>query len=172
MTPATRSTQLIGRACVAYKDALLKHNLADFSHLLLWATTVLEDDRIAELHGEGMRHLMVDEYQDVSHLMERMTLRLAGFHGNPAVVGDADQSIYRFRGAGPEALLGFANWFTDCRVIRLTTNYRSNPCRSASLQHPDLLRTATDGFEHAMVAHASDDHTPTIRRWSPCWDAT
>ena len=148
---------LIGRACVAYEDALLKHNLADFSHLLLWATTVLEDDRIAERHGAGMRHLMVDEYQDVSHLMERMALRLAGFHGNPTVVGDADQSIYRFRGAGPEALLGFGDRFKDCRLIRLNTNYRSHPAivRACNIL---IAPNREGGHEHAMVAHASDDH--------------
>lgn len=149
--------QLIGRACIAYEDALLGNNLADFSHLLLWAKTALEDDRIAERHGAGLRHLMVDEYQDVSHLMEQMVLRLAGFHGNPAVVGDADQSIYRFRGAGPEALLGFGDRFKHCRLIRLNANHRS---------HPAIVRACNaliapnheNGFAHAMVAHAPDDH--------------
>ena len=150
--------QLIGRACIAYEDALLEHNLADFSHLLLWANTALEDDRIAKRHGADLRHLMVDEYQDVSQLMERISLRLARFHGNPAVVGDADQSIYRFRGAGPEALLGFGDRFKDCRLIRLNTNYRSDPhiVRACNIL---IAPNHEDGYEHTMVAHASDDHT-------------
>ena len=118
--------ELIGRSYLAYEDALLKRGCADFSHLLLWADHVLADDGIADRYGSGMRHIMVDEYQDVSRLMERVVLRVGEYHGNPAVVGDPDQSIYAFRGAGPEALLGFPDHFENCRVLGLNTNYRSH----------------------------------------------
>ena len=93
--------ELIGLSYLDYEDALLKCGYADFSHLLLWADDVLSDARIADDYGMGMRHIMVDEYQDVSRLMELILLRLAEYHGNAAVVGDLNQSIYRFRGAGP-----------------------------------------------------------------------
>ena len=119
--------ELIGLSYLDYEDALLKCGYADFSHLLLWADDVLSDARIADDYGMGMRHIMVDEYQDVSRLMELILLRLAEYHGNAAVVGDLNQSIYRFRGAGPEAMLGFNEHFPDCRVVTLDTNYRSHP---------------------------------------------
>ena len=119
--------ELIGLSYLDYEDALLKCGYADFSHLLLWADDVLSDARIADDYGMGMRHIMVDEYQDVSRLMELILLRLAEYHGNAAVVGDIHQSIYRFRGAGPEAMLGFNEHFPDCRVVTLDTNYRSHP---------------------------------------------
>ena len=119
--------ELIGLSYLDYEDALLKCGYADFSHLLLWADDVLSDARIADDYGMGMRHIMVDEYQDVSRLMELILLRLAEYHGNAAVVGDLNQSIYRFRGAGPEAMLGFNKRFPDCRVVTLDTNYRSHP---------------------------------------------
>lgn len=119
--------ELIGRSYLAYEEALLKFNFSDFSHLLLRADDVLTDDRIAENYGAGTRQIMVDEYQDVSRIMERIVLRVSGYHDNLVVVGDADQSIYRFRGAGPETLLGFPRHFADCRVVTLDTNYRSHP---------------------------------------------
>ena len=177
--------ELIGRCYLAYEEALLKSNLTDFSHLLLWADDVLRDDRIAEDYGARTRQIMVDEYQDVSRIMERIVLRVSEYHDNPAVVGDADQSIYRlrvseyhdnpavvgdadqsiyrFRGAGPEALLGFPDHFADCRVVTLDTNYRS---------HPRIVKTCNrliidnhrngDGFDHEsdrlMVPHSMETH--------------
>ena len=86
--------ELIGLSYLAYEDALLERGCADFSHLLLWADHMLADDGIADRYGSGIRHVMVDEYQDVSRLMERIMLRVGEYHGNPAVVGDPDQSIY------------------------------------------------------------------------------
>ena len=121
-----RLHQLIGLSYVAYEDALLERGCVDFSHLLLWSDHVLADDGIADRYGSGIRHIIVDEYQDVSRLMERIMLRVGEYHGNPAVVGDPDQSIYAFRGAGPEALLGFPDHFEHCRVLGLNTNYRSH----------------------------------------------
>ena len=156
--------ELIGRSYLAYEDALLKRGCADFSHLLLWADHVLADDGIADRYGSGMRHIMVDEYQDVSRLMERIMLRLAGNHGNPAVVGDPDQSIYAFRGAGPEALLGFPDHFENCRLLRLNTNYRSHSgiIRACNTLIADNHRHAGDppapASDHEMAPHAPGAH--------------
>ena len=156
--------ELIGRSYLAYEDALLKRGCADFSHLLLWADHVLADDSIADRYGSGMRHIMVDEYQDVSRLMERVVLRVGRYHGNPAVVGDPDQSIYAFRGAGPEALLGFPGHFDDCRVLRLNTNYRSHAgiIRACNTLIADNHRHAGDppaqASDHEMAPHAPGAH--------------
>ena len=156
--------ELIGRSYLAYEDALLKRGCADFSHLLLWADRVLADDGIADRYGSGMRHIMVDEYQDVSRLMERVVLRVGKYHGNPAVVGDPDQSIYAFRGAGPEALLGFPGHFENCRVLRLNTNYRSHAgiIRACNTLIADNHRQAGDppaqASDHEMAPHAPGAH--------------
>ena len=72
------------------------------------------------------RHLLVDEYQDTSGVQERILLRLAEVHGNISVVGDDDQSLYRFRGASVRNLLEFTERFPDAAVRRLTVNYRSH----------------------------------------------
>ena len=156
--------ELIGLSYLAYEDALLKRGCADFSHLLLWADHVLADDGIADHYGSGMRHIMVDEYQDVSRLMERVVLRVGKYHGNPAVVGDPDQSIYAFRGAGPEALLGFPDHFENCRVLGLNTNYRSHAgiIRVCNALIADNHRDAGDPRarvpHHEMAPHAPGAH--------------
>ena len=159
-----RFHELIGRSYLAYEDALLKRGCADFSHLLLWADHVLADDGIADRYGSGMRHIMVDEYQDVSRLMERVVLRVGRYHGNPAVVGDPDQSIYAFRGAGPEALLGFPDHFDGCRVLRLNTNYRSHPgivraCNALIADnHGYAGASSAQASHHEMAPHAAGAH--------------
>ena len=156
--------ELIGRSCVAYEDALLERGCADFSHLLLWADHVLADDGIADRYGSGIRHVMVDEYQDVSRLMERIMLRVGEYHGNPAVVGDPDQSIYAFRGAGPEALLDFPDHVENCRVLALNTNYRSHAgiVRVCNALIADNHRYAggprAQAAHHEMAPHAPGAH--------------
>ena len=116
----------VGRSCRRYRQLLRARNLVDFSHLQVWAHRVLQDDDIAAAIGGDIRHLMVDEYQDVSRVQMGILQRLAGAHGNLAVVGDDDQAIHRFRGASVASILEFPNWFPGCRVLGLTTNYRSH----------------------------------------------
>ena len=115
----------VGRSCRRYRQLLRERNLADFSHLQVWAHRVLQDDDIAAALGGDIRHLMVDEYQDVSRVQMGILQRLAGAHGNIAVVGDDDQAIHRFRGASVASILEFPRRFPGCRVLGLTTNYRS-----------------------------------------------
>ena len=115
----------VGRSCRRYRQLLRERNLADFSHLQVWAHRVLQDDDIAAAIGGDIRHLMVDEYQDVSRVQMGILQRLAGAHGNLAVVGDDDQAIHRFRGASVASILAFPRRFPGCRVLELTTNYRS-----------------------------------------------
>lgn len=159
-----RLHQLIGLSYLTYEDALLEQGCADFSHLLLWADHVLADDGVADRYSSGIRHIMVDEYQDVSRLMERIVLRVGEYHGNPAVVGDPDQSIYAFRGAGPEALLGFPDHVEDCRALGLNTNYRSHAgiVRFCNALIADNHRHAGDpraqASHHEMAPHAPGAH--------------
>lgn len=117
----------LGRCYLRYRDLLLDEGAADFDHLQRWAAELLENDNIADPIADGIRHLICDEYQDTSAVEERLLLRLSRSHGNLCVVGDDDQSIYRFRGASVRNLLQFPDHFPDCRTVELSVNYRSHP---------------------------------------------
>ena len=126
----------VGRCYRRYARLLLDENAADFAHLQAWADLLLDDDDVADAISGDIRYLMCDEYQDTSHVQERILTRLSEAHGNLCVVGDEDQSLYRFRGAVVRNILGFAKRFHDCRVVEFTVNYRS---------HPDIV-SAYDGW--------------------------
>ena len=130
----------LGRSCQRYRQLLLRHNALDFAHLQVWAHRVLQDDDVAAAARGAIRHLMVDEFQDTSRVQLRILERLAGAHGNILVVGDDDQSIYRFRGASVSNLLEFAAKFPGCRIAKLTTNYRS---------HRDIIAAVDQWMEAA-----------------------
>ena len=117
----------LGRCYLRYRDLLLDEGVADFDHLQRWAAELLENDRIADPISDGIRYLVCDEYQDISHVEELVLLRLSRTHGNLCVVGDDDQSIYRFRGASVRNLLEFPDYFPDCRTVELDVNHRSHP---------------------------------------------
>ena len=83
------------------------------------------DTKVLDYYQKKFRYVLVDEYQDTNHLQYLLTGLLAGGHRNLCVVGDDDQSIYRFRGANIENILNFEKQYKDARVIRLEQNYRS-----------------------------------------------
>ena len=117
----------LGRCYVRYRDLLLDEASADFDHLQRWAAELLDDDRILDPISGGIRHLICDEYQDTSAVEERLLLRLSRSRGNLCVVGDDDQSIYRFRGASVRNLLEFTERTFDGHTVALSVNYRSHP---------------------------------------------
>ena len=116
----------VGRCCLRYQTLLDELGYLDLSRLQVKADELLLDDGVVQRVGAGVRHLLVDEYQDTSGVQERILLRLAEVHGNISVVGDDDQSLYRFRGASVRNLLEFTGRFPDAAVRRLTVNYRSH----------------------------------------------
>ena len=116
----------LGRCCLRYEAVLQERGALDLSRLQVRADALLQDDGIAHSVCAAVRHLMVDEYQDTSCIQERALLRLARVHGNPCVVGDDDQSIYRFRGASVRNLLEFPERFPQAKVRHLSVNYRSH----------------------------------------------
>ncbi len=132
----SRFLAAVGRCYRRYENLLLDENAADFAHLQAWADLLLDDDDVADRISGGVRYLMCDEYQDTSHVQERILTRLSAVHDNLCVVGDEDQSLYRFRGATVRNILGFSRRFHDCRVVELNVNYRS---------HPSIVR-AYDGW--------------------------
>ena len=117
----------LGRCCQRYESVLLEIGALDLSRLQAKADQLLQDDAVARRIGAGVRHLMVDEYQDTGCVQERILVRLADVHGNVCVVGDDDQSVYRFRGASVRNLLEFPERFPQVEVKHLTFNYRSHP---------------------------------------------
>jgi DNA helicase-2/ATP-dependent DNA helicase PcrA len=109
-----------------YQDKLKRANALDFGDLLL-ATVQLFDQHppVLDRYRDRFRHVLVDEYQDTNHVQYRLTNLLASRHRNICVVGDDDQSIYRWRGADISNILDFERDYPDAQVIRLEQNYRS-----------------------------------------------
>ena len=100
----------------------------DFADLLLIMAGAIEEHRdVAEEVRARYRHFVVDEYQDVSPLQQRLLDAWLGDRDDLCVVGDANQTIYSFAGATPEHLLGFRRRFPDAVVVRLERDYRSTP---------------------------------------------
>ncbi|MEA5051607.1 MAG: 3'-5' exonuclease [Oscillospiraceae bacterium] len=109
-----------------YQRRLKTAGAFDFDDLIYYTVRLLESEPEVKAHyNERFRYIMVDEYQDTSFAQFRLVELLTGGHGNICVVGDDDQSIYRFRGATIENILGFEKHFEGARVIRLEQNYRS-----------------------------------------------
>ena len=118
--------QLIGQAYFEYEKRLKSSNSLDFDDLILLTVLLFkENPDVLMYYQRRFRYVLVDEYQDTNKLQYRLTAYLAGGHGNICVVGDDDQSIYKFRGATIENILSFEKQFKNARVIRLEQNYRS-----------------------------------------------
>ena len=118
--------KIIGRAYLEYVNRMKASNALDFDDLLLLTVRLLkENSDILEHYQKRFRYVLVDEYQDTNKLQYLLASALAGGHGNICVVGDDDQSIYKFRGATIENIMSFEKHFKDARVIRLEQNYRS-----------------------------------------------
>ena len=102
-----------------------KHGI-DFDDMLLYAYEALRDrPEVLGYWQDRFTHFVCDEYQDTNYVQRDILYLLSGRTRNLCVVGDDDQSIYRFRGARSEIMLGFGKDFPDCRFIRMGTNYRS-----------------------------------------------
>ena len=118
--------KIVARAYVEYSSRMKSSNALDFDDLLLLAVRLLkENPNSAEYYRNRFSYVLVDEYQDTNSLQYMLVSMLSGGHGNICVVGDDDQSIYKFRGATIENILNFEKHFRDARVIRLEQNYRS-----------------------------------------------
>ena len=116
----------IARAYKKYQTKLKENNAVDFDDIILLTVKLLqENEDIRTYYQRKFRYVLVDEYQDTNHLQYLLTSLLAGGYENICVVGDDDQSIYRFRGATIENILDFEKQYRGARVIRLEQNYRS-----------------------------------------------
>ena len=109
-----------------YQKRLIKNNAMDFDDLLVKPIELFENfSTVLQYYQNFWRYILVDEYQDTNNPQYSLLKMLAATHQNLSVVGDDDQSIYRWRGANIGNILEFENDFPDCKIFRLEQNYRS-----------------------------------------------
>ena len=116
----------IARAYVRYQTQLKDNNALDFDDIIFITVKLLQEhEDVRAYYQRKFRYVLVDEYQDTNHMQYLLTSLLAARYENICVVGDDDQSIYRFRGATIENILNFEKQYHGSRIIRLEQNYRS-----------------------------------------------
>lgn len=131
---------VIGKLYKEYQNRLKSANALDFDDLIYKTVELLESfQEELEYYQNRFRYIMVDEYQDTNHAQFRLVQLLSQKHQNLCVVGDDDQSIYRFRGATIENILNFEKQFQNAVAIRLEQNYRSTKT---------ILEAANDVIAH------------------------
>ena len=109
-----------------YERELRKNNALDFDDLLLVAVKLLQsNEAVLDKYSKRFRYVMIDEYQDTNHAQYLLAKLLSSYWKNIAVVGDADQSIYAWRGADIQNILDFEKDYPNCTSIKLEQNYRS-----------------------------------------------
>jgi len=116
----------IGQAYLRYEQKLQELNRLDFAHQQKIFLELLLNPEISPKIQSEARYVLVDEYQDTNYIQEQLLLRLATPQNNLCVVGDDDQSLYRFRGATVRNILEFGKHFNPCPQVWLKTNYRSH----------------------------------------------
>ena len=161
-----RLTQ-IAKAYASYQKRLKENNVLDFDDILYVTVKLLQQEAdVREYYQRKFQYVLVDEYQDTNHVQYLLTGLLCGRWGNICVVGDDDQSIYRFRGATIENILSFEEQYPGTRVIRLEQNYRSTQAildaANAVISHNvgrkgKHLWTAKKGGAPIRVYEASDE---------------
>ena len=118
--------QKVAEVYTEYQNQLKKNNALDFDDLLVKTVELFKScPEVLDSYQERFRYIMVDEYQDTNTIQFQFVSLLAGKYRNLCVVGDDDQSIYKFRGANIGNILGFEQVFPDAKVIKLEQNYRS-----------------------------------------------
>jgi DNA helicase-2/ATP-dependent DNA helicase PcrA len=120
------SQQMLAKLYAEYEDTCRRNGSVDFAELLLRAFELLRDNASLLAHyRERFTHVLVDEFQDTNTIQYAWTKLIAGPQGSPFVVGDDDQSIYRWRGARVENLKQFTRDYPEAQMFRLEQNYRS-----------------------------------------------
>ena len=152
----------------AYQSRLARLGALDFDDLLLRTKELLEtNSEVRDRWQKRFTSILVDEYQDTNPVQYAIVGMLAAKHRNICVVGDADQAIYGFRAATPEALVNFQNdWAPDAKVVKLAENYRSTPqilsvCQgiidgNPSDLRPELRTENASGDPVRVIVHADD----------------
>ena len=157
----------VARVYARYQQALAQASALDFDDLLLKTVELFESsEAVRARYARRFRFLMVDEYQDTNRPQYLLIRRLAEVHRNLCVVGDPDQSIYKWRGADLNNILDFEQDFPEATIVRLEQNYRSTQvildAASAVIQHnrnrkDKRLWTDREGGQRILYFRAGDD---------------
>ena len=152
-----------------YEAQLKANNALDFDDLLVKTVQLLETQPdVLEYYQERFRYIMVDEYQDTNTVQFRLVRLLAGKYRNLCVVGDDDQSIYKFRGANIRNILDFEHEFPDAHVVRLEQNYRStgNILNAAN----GVIRNNRNRKEKTLWTDNGDGEKIQLRQFDTAFD--
>jgi DNA helicase-2/ATP-dependent DNA helicase PcrA len=164
----TYRDEVVGRVYTRYQELLIESNGVDFDDLLLYAVQILQDNpRLQEKYGTRFEQVLVDEFQDTNLAQYRLLQLLTTVYHNMFVVGDEDQSIYRWRGADYRNVLRFEEDYPRCQKILLEQNYRSTQtvldAARAVIDHnlnrtPKRLFSDRGAGERITLYEAVDDH--------------
>ena len=144
-----------------YNDTLIRANLIDFDDMLVMCYELLTKRKdILKLGQDKYRYILIDEFQDINRVQYEVIRLLAKPQDNLFIVGDDDQSIYRFRGARPEIMLNFEKDYPETKKIILDTNYRSTPEIVAAAGK--LIRNNKKRFEKQIRAERENGSKPVI----------
>ncbi len=159
--------QQVAKVYAAYQKKLQANNAADFDDLLLLTLRLLKENaEVREKYQNKFDYIMVDEYQDTNHAQYLLTKLLAAGHKNICVVGDADQSIYGWRGADIQNILDFEKDYPNAKLVKLEQNYRSTQfildaanavIDNNSGRKPKRLWTDNDGGSEIVYYQAMDE---------------
>ena len=165
--------KIISRAYTTYQKRLEDADAMDFDDLINKVVELFKKcSDVLEYYQNRFRYLMVDEYQDTNHAQYTFVRMLAEKSGNLCVVGDDDQSIYKFRGATIENILSFENMFQNATVIRLEQNYRSTQnildAANAVIEHNTERKGKTlwtqNGTGAMIHLHTAENETDEAER--------
>ena len=165
--------KIISRAYTTYQKRLKDADAMDFDDLINKVVELFKKcPDVLEYYQDRFRYLMVDEYQDTNHAQYTFVRMLAEKSGNLCVVGDDDQSIYKFRGATIENILSFENTFQNATVIRLEQNYRSTQnildAANAVIEHNTERKGKTlwtqNGTGAMIHLHTAENETDEAER--------
>ncbi len=160
--------ETISKIYSKYQEKLKASNALDFDDIIMLTVELLtKDSEVLSYYQNKFKYVLIDEYQDTNHAQFLLAKLLSGSHGNICVVGDDDQSIYRFRGATIENILSFEKTFEDAEVIRLEQNYRStgsilnvanSVIKNNQGRHEKKLWTENNKGTLPIVYHATDEN--------------
>ncbi len=154
----------VAEVYAGYEEAKRRNDEIDFADLLLIMAGALEElPEVARAVRAQYRYFVIDEYQDVSPLQQRLLDGWLGERQDVCVVGDANQTIYSFAGARPSYLLGFADRYPDAQVIRLQRDYRSTP-QIVELANRLIARSDT-GAGLRLIGQRPDGPVPSFAEY-------
>ena len=152
-----------------YEERLRENNAMDFDDLIINTVKLLKEDaEVREYYQRKFRYVMVDEYQDTNTAQFELVRLLSGGEKNLCVVGDDDQSIYKFRGANIRNILNFEHYFPDATVIRLEQNYRSTKTILAAAN--DVIKNNAGRKEKTLWTENEDGAKITFRMFDSSYE--